>query len=79
MIRSGLAVTTAVAMVAAVVLAQTSSSRTTASHSTTPVSVLAHDTVRARNGKRTIDRDGVVTDQTQTYTDRNGPAPVPVL
>jgi hypothetical protein len=74
MIRSGLSVATAVAMVAVIVLAQTSSSRTTPSHSPTSVSASARDTVGARNSKRSIDRDGVVTDKTQTYTDSNGGA-----
>jgi hypothetical protein len=71
MIRFGLSVMTAVAMVAVIVMAQTSPSRTTSSQLPTSVSASARDTGGARSSRRSIDRDGVVTDKTQTYTDRN--------
>ena len=68
MIRSWLVATTALAMMTGVAVAQTSSSSTTSTQSTTSVPSPVVSGRSSSSSERTVDSNGVVVDQTKTYT-----------
>ena len=68
MIRSWLIATTALAMMTGVAVAQTSSSSTESTRSTTSVPSPAVSGSSSSSSERTVDSNGVVVDQTKTYT-----------
>ena len=75
MIRYSLAAAITLAMMTGAVLAQTSSSSVTSTQSTTSSPVPVPGVASVSNSRQTTDSNGVVTDETQTYTSGTTLAP----